>query len=87
MANFGEVLQGLQEGKRYRRPLWEGRGSFIFLVKGSTFTVNREPLMSIFGEGVPVAYHAHIDILTDRGVIAVWTPTQMDLLAEDWVLV
>lgn len=45
--NFGQVVEGLKIGKRFQREGWNGKGMFIFLVNGSTFTVNREPLLSI----------------------------------------
>ncbi len=57
---------------------------FIFLVNGSTFTVNREPLLSILGEGSQVSYHAHIDMKTAQGYIVPWLASQADMLAEDW---
>ena len=70
--NFGEVVSGLKEGKRYARAGWNGKGMFIFLVNGSNFKVNREPLLSILGEGTEVDYRPHIDMKDAEGKIVPW---------------
>lgn len=81
---FDEVVKGLKAGKRFARAGWNGKGMFVFLVKGSTFKVNREPLLSILGEGTEVNYHGHVDMKTADGKIVPWLCSQTDLLAEDW---
>lgn len=82
--NFGQVIEGIKKGKCYQRAGWNGKGMFIFLVQGSVFTVNREPLLSIMGEGAVVEYHAHIDMKTAQGYVVPWLASQADMLAEDW---
>lgn len=82
--NFGEALAVIKSGGRVARAGWNGKGMFIFLVPGSTFTVNREPLLSIMGEGAQVQYHAHIDMKTAQGYVVPWLASQADMLAEDW---
>lgn len=52
--NFSDALTAIKIGKRVARAGWNGKGMFIFLVPGSTFIVNREPLLSILGEGTQV---------------------------------
>lgn len=87
-GTFGWVLEGLiEEGKRFRRAGWNGKGMFIFLVDASRFKVNREPLMSILGEGTEVSYHAHIDLKSASGEICMWTPSIADLMATDWEVI
>lgn len=81
---FGEVIEGLKRGRRYRRAGWNSPDQFIFLVPGSVFNVNREPLLSIMGEGTEVEYHAHIDMKTAQGYVVPWLASQADMLAEDW---
>ena len=81
---FDEVIRGLKEGRRYYRDGWNGKGMFLFLVPGSVFRVNREPLLSVLGPNAIVAYRAHIDIKTADGPVAVWTPSQEDMMADDW---
>lgn len=82
--DFADVVRGLKAGKRYARAGWNGKGMFVFLVNGSTFAVNREPLISILGEGTQVQYHAHVDMRTASGEIVPWLASQSDVLAEDW---
>ena len=82
--NFGEVIAGLKQGKRYARAGWNGKGMFVFLVNGSNFTVNREPLLSIMGAGTEVQYRPHIDMKDADGQVVPWLASQTDMLAEDW---
>ena len=77
--NFGHALAALKDGKRVARSGWNGKGMFIFLVNGSTFTVNREPLLSIMGEGTQVDYHAHVDMKTADGQVVPWLCSQTDM--------
>ncbi len=85
--DFADVVRGLKAGERYKRAGWNGEGMFIFLVPGSTFAVNREPLLSMLGAGTEVQYHAHIDMKTAQGYIVPWLASQADMLAEDWQIV
>lgn len=82
--DFSNALYELKAGKRVSRSGWNGKNMFIFLVPGSTFYVNREPLLSILGEGTSVNYHGHVDMKTADGMIVPWLCSQTDLLAEDW---
>lgn len=82
--SFSDVVRGLKAGKRFARAGWNGKGMFIFLVAGSRFKVNREPLLSILGEGTEVDYHGHVDMRTATGQIVPWLCSQTDMLAEDW---
>lgn len=83
--DFSEALQKLKQGRRMKRTGWNGKGMFVFMVHGSKFKVNRDPLKSILGEGTEVDYAPHIDIRCADGTIAVWTPQQADMMAHDWV--
>jgi hypothetical protein len=91
--DFGGAIKALKEGKKVARAAWSGQPiSFLYLVNGSTFTVNRAPLAPRFG-GKVVDYHGHIDAFWHAPAYAskgsslhawVWQPTQDDMLAEDW---
>ena len=85
MTGFDAVLIGLEQGRRYRRTGWNGQGMFIFLVPGSVFKVNREPLLSILGEGAEVQYHPHIDMKTAQGYVVPWIASHADVLSKDWL--
>ena len=82
--NFSEALTLIKEGKRVTRTCWNGKGMFIFLVNGSNFIVNREPLLSIMGEGAEVTYCPHIDMKTADDKVVPWLASQTDLLSDDW---
>jgi hypothetical protein len=84
--DFSEALRELKDGKRVCRAGWNGKDMFIFLVPGSTFIVNRPPLLGIYPEGTQVNYHAHIDMKTAQGYVVPWLASQADLLADDWQL-
>jgi hypothetical protein len=82
--NFSAALEDIKRGHRVAREGWNGKGMFVFLVAGSVFRVNREPLMSILGEGTEVTYRAHIDMKTADGSVVPWVASQTDILADDW---
>lgn len=82
--DFSRALTCLKGGWRMRREGWNGQGMFLFLVEGSTFKVNRPPLLGIYPEGTEVRYHAHIDMKTAQGDVVPWVASQADLLATDW---
>ena len=81
---FSDALIAIKEGKRLRRAGWNGKGMFVFLVNGSNFIVNREPLLSILGEGAQVTYRPHIDMRDAEGKIVPWLASQTDIMADDW---
>lgn len=84
---FSEALSEIKSGNRVARSGWNGKGMFIFLVPGSTFVVNRPPLLGIYPEGESINYHAHIDMRTADGTIVPWLASQTDMLANDWAIV
>lgn len=83
---FSLALIYLKGGERVARQGWNGKGMFLFLVPGSTFRVNRAPLLGIYPEGTEIKYHAHVDMRTADGQIVPWLCSQTDLLAEDWIV-
>lgn len=87
MMTFGEALVALKDGKKVQREGWNGKGMFIFLVPGSTFAVNRPPLMGIYPEGTIINYQSHIDMKTAQDTVVPWLASQSDVLAEDWQIV
>ena len=86
-VGFGAALAYLKAGHKVARRGWNGKEMFLFLVKGSTFKVNRPPLLGIYPEGTEINYQAHIDMKTAQGTIVPWLASQTDVLAEDWEFV
>jgi hypothetical protein len=85
--DFSWALDMLKSGRRVYRESWNGKGMFLFLVAGSKFKVNREPLLGIYPEGTEINYQPHIDMKTVDGTIVPWLASQTDLLATDWELI
>ena len=84
---FGKAITAIKSGKKVTRKNWKGEGTFLFLVPGSKFKVNRPPLLGIYPEGHEIAYRPHIDFRASGGTIGPWQPNHVDLLADDWVIV
>lgn len=85
--SFSSALVYLKDKRKLAREGWNGKGMFLFLVSGSTFSVNRPPLLGIYPEGTVINYHSHIDMRTADGTIVPWVASQTDLLADDWFIV
>lgn len=83
---IGWAVAHLRNGWRIRRAGWNGKGMFLFLVAGSTFKVNRPPLLGIYAEGTEVNYCPHVDLKNADGKVVPWNASQGDLLATDWEL-
>lgn len=82
--DFSDALILIKAGRKMQRKGWNGKDMFIFLVPGSTFEVNRPPLLGIYPAGTEINYHGHIDMKTADGTVVPWLASQTDLLAEDW---
>lgn len=89
--SFGLAIEALKKGMKVARTGWNGKGMFLYYVPGSSFKVNRAPLLGIYEEGTEIQYHAHIDMKTAQGYAVPWLASQTDVLAdvlaEDWQIV
>lgn len=83
-GSFSDALEALKLGARVQRAGWNGKGMFLFLIPGSTFEVNRPPLLGIYPAGTVVNYCPHIDMKTADDKIVPWLASQTDILADDW---
>jgi hypothetical protein len=83
MQEFGWAIKQMRNGEKVRRAGWNGKGMFLFLVPGSTFKVNRPPLLGIYPEGTEINYQPHIDMKTAQNTVP-WSASQSDMLATDW---
>lgn len=84
---FGHAVEAMKKGYKVARSGWNGKAMFLFLVSGSTFKVNRAPLLGIYPEGTEINYCPHIDMKTADGSIVPWLASQTDVLADDWRIV
>lgn len=87
MNGIGWAIKQMQNGAKVQRAGWNGKGMFLFLVPGSTFKVNRAPLLGIYPEGTEINYQPHVDMKTTQGTVVPWLASQSDLLATDWEVV
>ena len=85
--SFSEALVFIRSGNKLARQGWNGKGIFVYFVPGSTFSVNRPPLLGIFEEGHRIDYKPHIDMKAADGSCSVWTASQTDILTNDWYIV
>ena len=83
---FGHAVEMLKAGCKIARSGWNGKDMFLFLVDGSTFKVNRPPLLGIYPEGTEINYCPHIDMKTADGKVVPWLASQTDVLADDWAV-
>ena len=77
----------MKKGMKATRMGWNGKGMFVFRVPGSTFKVNRAPLLGLFPEGTQIDYLPHYDMKTATGEIVPWLCSQADMDADDWIIV
>ncbi len=85
--DFSDALKNIKNNTKMARNGWNGKEMFIFLVPGSTFKVNRNPLLGIYPAGTIVNYCPHIDMKTADGSIVPWLASQSDLMANDWEII
>lgn len=85
--DFGWALAQLKAGYKVARTGWNGKEMFLYLVPGSSFEVNRHPLLGIYPEGTEIFYRPHIDMRTANGECVPWVASQSDLLETDWEIV
>ena len=83
---FERALLYIKKGQKVGRKEWKN-AKYCFLVDGSTFAVNRPPLNKWFDDGAEVTYRPHIDMVGADNTIGTWSPSMVDLMAEDWYIV
>lgn len=87
--NFGKALELMKQGGRVCRKGWNGKGMFIYLVKGTTLD-SRDKLRNEADNHIPsleseVKINSHIDMFAaDKTIVIGWVASQTDMLAEDW---
>lgn len=82
--DFSQALQAIKLGHKLQRSKWDTVDQFVFLVSGSSFLVNRPPLLGIYPAGTEVVYRPHLDLKAADGSVGTWVPTSSDVLANDW---
>lgn len=87
LLTFSEAMDFLGVGSKLQRTGWSDKGMFIFRVPGSTFFVDRPPLLGVFPPGHKITYQSHVDMYTADGTVVPWVASQSDMHASDWQVV
>lgn len=86
--NFGQAIEAMKAGSKVARAGWNGKGMFVYLVKGSLVNELRGEAAAHVGQpkdGDAQVINSHIDMKAADGSIVVgWLASQTDMLAEDW---
>lgn len=85
--NFGEALEALKVGQKVARKGWNGKGQFLYLVKGDTLEYSVDADMTCL-VGKELIHSDVIAIKTTADIIQTgWLASQTDMLSEDWYIV
>jgi len=91
--NFGQAIESLKAGKRAARPSWNGEGMWIALVSGDLLTKEYHSCLTHHQKRTADEYGnvdigGHIFMRTAYNIMQPgWSPSQADMLADDWQLV
>lgn len=94
--DFSKALQYLKGNASIARKGWNGKGMCVFLRPATVVPVAVIPKMNsipapahdrMIATGAEVYFDASICMRTAQGTYAAWTPSNADVLAEDWEVV
>lgn len=93
--DFGQALQELKNGHKVARAGWNGKGMFVYLVRGARISQGNlrneaaQAFKSVTNDSDSlVTINPHIDMKAADGSIVVgWLASQTDMLANDWEVV
>lgn len=83
--DFSDALDLLKEGCKLQRKGWNGKGMFVYYVPQGIYNPETEIAKQEFGSSVP--YGPYLAIKTVQGYVVPWIPSQIDLLAEDYIVI
>ena len=90
LGNFGNAIAALKDGKKVAREGWNGKNMFLWLKPAAVIKAEwcKDPLLKELAErnggsipalGTICMYTAHGEVLSG------WTPSQTDVLSDDWL--
>lgn len=83
---FEKALKSLKLGCRIARKGWNRKGMFVYIVRANKYPAQAQAIKKYF-ENDLVPYGAYIAMKTAQENVMPWTPSQCDVLAEDWCVV
>ena len=83
---FGQAIEALKNGKRVSRKGWNGKGMFLYLIKGGEIA---SALKYGFGEyeNEPTITDSIAMKTAQNTIVVGWLASQTDILAEDWEII
>ena len=82
-VKFGGAIDLLKAGLAVRRKGWSG-GKFLYYVPSASYSAITDIAKSIADKDGKILYKEYIAIRCKDGDVGFYTPTQCDILAEDW---
>ena len=83
--NFGHAIEALKNGKKVARNGWNGKGMFLYLIKGIEL---QNTLKYGYGEyeNEPTITDSIAMKTAQNPNVVGWLASQTDMLAEDWII-
>lgn len=81
---FGDAIKALKAGKKVTREGWNGADMYLYLVPGQEFKSLTPHAIETFGEMTP--YRQYLALKTAQGDVATWSPSNSDVLSDDWII-
>ena len=89
--DFGSAIRALKLGKKVARRGWNGKGIYLWVVPAATDKkewCRDKGLLEAFGDKDEIQCNGHIRMYcADGSVTSGWNATQVDMLAEDWMII
>lgn len=84
--SFGHAIEALKAGEKVTRSGWNGKGMFLYHVPANAYPAQTAIAKKHWGEDAKVPYRAYIAMKTVDNDVQVWTASQTDVLANDWMI-
>lgn len=81
--NITEMIANIKAGQKARRSCWPG-DKFLYYIPAASYPAMTDVAKSFMDESGKVAYKEYIAIRCKDGEVGFYTPTQCDILADDW---
>lgn len=85
--SFGHAIVALKAGQKVARAGWNGKGMFLYYIGANAYPAQTDIAKKIWGEDAKVPYRAYIAMKTANNDVQIWTASQTDTLADDWLIV
>ena len=80
------MIEAIKNGNKVRRECWSG-DKFLYYVPSASYPAMTNIAKSIADKDGTVLYQDYIAIRRKDGDVGFYTPTQCDILADDWEII